>query len=145
MPDSPAKTVGALLVNSSDQVLLGLRAAWKTAWPEHWDCIGGRVEPGETLDEALVREVWEELGVRPTEFRLLDAIRERRPDLNGDALHHIYAVTAWEGGAPANVSDEHSEIQWFDSEALGKLTNLADCDYLRLIDCAKACVRAAPD
>jgi 8-oxo-dGTP pyrophosphatase MutT (NUDIX family) len=88
-----ASTVGALFIDRDGKVLLGLRAAWKKVWPCHWDTVGGRVEAGESLDAALVREVQEEVGVTPTHFRLIATARERRPDIYGDALHHIYAVT----------------------------------------------------
>jgi 8-oxo-dGTP diphosphatase len=57
-----AKTVGAMLVNSDRAVLLGLRSPAKKVWPGYWDTIGGRVEDGESLDEALIREVQEEVG-----------------------------------------------------------------------------------
>ena len=67
----------------------------------------------------------------PTEFLWLDCVPERRPDVYGDALHHVYAVTAWNGGLPENVCDEHTEIRWFVPEELDALTNLADIDYVR--------------
>lgn len=132
MTDKAVVTVGALLVNDAGQILFGLRASWKKAWPDHWDSIGGRLEPGETLDEAMVREVREESGVTPTEFQWLECVPERRPELYGEAMHHIYAVTDWEGGMPSNRCDEHAEIRWFTLDELSLLPNLADSDYLRL-------------
>ena len=112
-------------------MLLGLRAPTKKAWPGHWDTIGGRVEDGESLEEALVREAREEVGVMPVEFSLIATVRERRPDLYGDALHHIYAVTHWQGGEPANVCDEHTELKWFGISDMLLLTNIVDADYPR--------------
>jgi 8-oxo-dGTP diphosphatase len=132
MPDDIQKTVGALLVDDQDRVLLGLRASSKKVWPDHWDTIGGHVEAGESLEAALIREVQEEIGVTPVEFALIATVREREPDRYGDALHHIYAVTQWTGGAPQNVSDEHSELKWFDVAGISQLTNIVDCDYPRL-------------
>lgn len=131
MTDAVPHTVGALLINPDGEVLLGLRAAWKRNWPSTWDSVGGHVEPGETHDETLIRELGEELGVRPTAFRLLEAMREQRPDLYPDGWHHIYAVTAWDG-EPWNACDEHTEIRWFPVEALSRLSNLIECDLPRL-------------
>src|ERR1700722_19353993 len=65
MQNQVAKTVGALLIRPNGRVLLGLRAPSKKAWPRHWDTIGGHVEDGESLDDALVREIQEEVGVTP--------------------------------------------------------------------------------
>ncbi|PLP56282.1 NUDIX hydrolase [Mesorhizobium loti] len=133
MPVAPVVTVGALFINDEGKVLLGLRAAWKRAWPAHWDTVGGHVEPGETLEAALVREAREEVGVTPTAFTLMASVEERHPELYGKAIHHVFRVSAWEGGTPANICDEHTELRWFDIAELQALPNLVDCDYPRLV------------
>ena len=132
MPDKIAKTVGALFIRPDGKVLLGLRAPSKKSWPAHWDTIGGHVEDGENLEEALIREIHEETGVTPTEFRLIAAVREPQPERYGDALHHIYAVTAWQGGDPVNICDEHTELKWFSVGEMRGLTNIVDPNYARL-------------
>jgi 8-oxo-dGTP diphosphatase len=131
MQNPIARTVGALFITSDGKVLLGLRAPTKKVWPGHWDTIGGRVEEGESLEQALVREAQEEVGVTPVDFRLIATVRERRPDIYGDALHHVYAVTAWQGGEPVNVCDEHTELKWFGIDDMLLLTNIVDSDYPR--------------
>jgi 8-oxo-dGTP diphosphatase len=136
MPGQIARTVGALFINLSGRVLLGLRAPWKRAWPRHWDTIGGHVEDGESLDDALVREAQEEVGVTPTQFKLIATIRERQPELCGDALHHVYAVTGWQGGDPANICDEHTELKWFSIGEMLQLKRIVDCDYPRFAQLA---------
>ena len=118
-----------MFIRPDGKVLLGLRAPSKKVWPRHWDTIGGRVEEGESLEEALSREVQEEVGVKPTQFRLIATVKERQPEMYGDALHHVYAVTSWEGGEPANVCDEHTELRWFSISEMLLLTNIVDCDY----------------
>lgn len=45
----------------------------RPTYKDYWDIPGGYVEPGETPYEACVREVEEELGIRPTIGRLLVA------------------------------------------------------------------------
>jgi|SRR6266850_1713509 len=136
MQDQPARTVGALFIGPDGKVLLGLRAPSKKVWPQHWDTIGGHVEDGESLDDALIREVQEEAGVTPTRFKLIATVKERQPEIYGEALHHIYAVTRWQGGDPANVSDEHTELKWFSIGEMRELTNIVDPDYPRLAELA---------
>lgn len=125
-------TVGAFLVSKDRKVLLGLRARWKSTWPEHWDTIGGHVETGEALEDALAREISEELGVMPIELKWLASVEERRPELYGESVHHVFGVPSWSGGEPYNASDEHTQIRWFDVEEISALPNLVDCDYPRL-------------
>jgi 8-oxo-dGTP diphosphatase len=136
MSEDIQKTVGALLIDEVGRVLLGLRARTKKVWPDHWDTVGGRVEPGESLEAALIREVQEEIGVTPTAFELIATVREREPERYGDMLHHIYTVTRWTGGAPTNICDEHSELKWFDVAEISGLTNIVDCDYPRIAQLA---------
>jgi 8-oxo-dGTP diphosphatase len=129
LPSSIQRTAGALFISPSGKFLLGLRAPTKTAWPDHWDTIGGRVEDGESLEEALIREAQEEVGVTPTEFSLVATVREKRPEIYGDALHYVYVVTRWQGGEPANICDEHTELRWFSGEEMRRLPNIVDPDY----------------
>ena len=125
-----------MLIGSDCKVLLGLRAPTKKVWPGHWHTIGGRVENGESLDDALIREVQEEVGVTPTQFRLLATVRERQPEIYGDALHSVYAVTSWRGGDPANICDEHTDLKWFSVSEMRLLTNMVDPNYPALAEIA---------
>jgi 8-oxo-dGTP diphosphatase len=52
----------AVLTQSDDRVLLAQRPAGKP-YAGYWEFPGGKVEPGESLDAALARELHEELGV----------------------------------------------------------------------------------
>ena len=50
--------------NSAGDLYLQKRPAWKDIQPGKWDTsVGGHVDLGENVPEALKREVWEELGI----------------------------------------------------------------------------------
>jgi 8-oxo-dGTP diphosphatase len=141
MSDSVVRTVGALLMDAQGRVLLGLRAAHKKAWPNHWDAIGGRIEAGEMADQAMIREVQEEVGVVPTVFHRLALVADPRPDLYGKSEATLYAVMSWTGGEPRNLGDEHAQIAWFGEQELDGLNALVGYDYPRFAKMARALKR----
>jgi mutator protein MutT len=116
--------VGAILL-SGGTLLLGRRAAHRS-YPDCWDIIGGHVEPGETIEQALVREAEEEIGVIPVDFARLTSLRAEGIEL------HIYRVDAWTGGSPVLLGDEHVELRWFTIDAACALPNLATAEYIRV-------------
>lgn len=69
--------------NSQGQLYLQKRPAWKDIQPNRWDtAVGGHVDLGESVEQALRREVCEELGItdftpeRLTHY-VFDSVRER--------------------------------------------------------------------
>ena len=57
-----ACVVGALILDGKGRVFVHRRGWDRSFLPGCWDVVGGHVEPGETLLEALAREVREETG-----------------------------------------------------------------------------------
>ena len=62
MSNEPLRCVGALIVDDDGRIFFQRRSPHRVLFPDTWDVVGGHVEPGETLDEALRREVEEETG-----------------------------------------------------------------------------------
>ena len=58
----------AVLINDDHQVLLAQRPAPKP-WEGWWEFPGGKIEKDETSEDALYREIYEEIGVKITKFK----------------------------------------------------------------------------
>ncbi len=107
------------LILSERGVLLGRRSADRRRAPEKWDVFGGHVEAGETLEQALRRELREELDIVPNDAQLFTRLHSDGDAENPPALIHIFVVTRWHGPGPALRGDEHTEMRWCSrSEAL---------------------------
>ena len=121
------EVVAALMIQSQ-KILLGQRSATREFYPGVWDVFGGHVEPGEQLDETLVRELQEELGITPTKWTYLETITLSAASPTDPLIFHLYLVTEW-AGTPANRQlEEHSTIGWF-SLAEAIQLELADPSY----------------
>lgn len=66
---SPSDAVAALVLTEDGRYLLQLRDQKPNIWyPDHWGLFGGAVDAGERPEEALCRELTEEIGYTPTTF-----------------------------------------------------------------------------
>jgi 8-oxo-dGTP diphosphatase len=114
------------------KILLARRAPHKTVYPNRWDVVGGHAETGETIEEALIREAHEEVGLMPLRFAAAGSLSQPQADLYGEAIFHFFVVTAWGGGEPSLLGDEHTQIGWFDIDEACALPDLARDEYRNL-------------
>ncbi len=122
----PILVAGGMIVKAG-RVLLGRRAPHRRICPDTWDLIGGHLEPGETPDAALICELGEEIGVKPTVFReiaVIDFTEEA-----GEPVHfHLFRVSAFDG-EPRLLNDEHTALRWFTLREAAALPDLASPRY----------------
>ena len=103
--------VNALFIRNGN-VLLARRSPQRRAYPDVWSFPGGHVDEGETLAEALVRELSEEVSVVPTTYKLMGTISDPNAAPADPITYHMFAVTSWDGGELAIVDDEHTKLTW---------------------------------
>jgi 8-oxo-dGTP diphosphatase len=115
----PAKSVVAALILRGRQVLICQRRA-DQPMALKWEFPGGKVEAGESLTEALRRELNEELGIEATIGESVARIRHNYK--NGGAVDlAFFAVRAYEGELENRI---FKEVRW------AELRDLPTFDFL---------------
>jgi 8-oxo-dGTP diphosphatase len=106
------KICAAGILVKNKKILLGKRSYNLEFYPGTWDIIGGHLKESETPEQALSRELKEEIGVTPTTFVLIAVLHDPEPLVHGDYEYNIFLVTDWRG-SPRNLApSEHEELRW---------------------------------
>jgi 8-oxo-dGTP diphosphatase len=129
----PEHRVVAAVLRRGDRVLLCHRCPARQWYPNVWDFPGGHVDDGERPEQALRRELIEELGVDIG-------------TIEGDPVCHLsdagkgFDLTLWvigewrgRGRVENRQLDEHDDIAWFGARDLHNL-KFADSSHLSLLE-----------
>ncbi|MEI2415246.1 Nudix family hydrolase [Orrella sp. JC864] len=112
-----------LILRADGQLLLGDRPTDKS-WPGWWELPGGKIEPGETVMQALARELDEELGIRLTEARPWVTYVHAYPHTTVKLSFCI--VTGWENQP---VGREGQQLRWIAPAQALAMDNLLPAAY----------------
>ena len=109
------EVVGAI-IKDGGKYLVGQRAAHKTQGGL-WEFMGGKIEPGETPEEALVRECLEELALEIEGARIIDSVIHEYPEKTIRLT--LLECRPKAGSVPQAL--EHQAIRWVTPEEMREL------------------------
>jgi 8-oxo-dGTP diphosphatase len=107
------KVAVAIITDEKNRVLIAQR-------PLHaphgglWEFPGGKLEPGEAAEHALVREIREEIGLEIRECQLLGEVKHHYPDKEVHLI--VFQVTEF-SGTPSCLEGQLA-VEWLDKELL---------------------------
>ncbi|MEU3557597.1 NUDIX hydrolase [Streptomyces fragilis] len=126
-------TVGAVVLDRDGRAFAQRRGPDRRLFPDCWDIVGGHVEPGDTLLDALAREIEEETGWRLSRVRRLLGVTRWTGDDGKGTRHEADYLVEVEGDLdrPVLRRSEHTAHDWFGPEDLWRLKeNLSPGQYL---------------
>lgn len=98
------KTLSLLFLRQGGEVLLAMK---KRGFGEgRWNGVGGKVEQGESIESAMVRESQEEIGVTPKNYEKVADIRFDEFFKGEPTIMHVHVFTATEWTGEPTESDE---------------------------------------
>jgi 8-oxo-dGTP diphosphatase len=113
-----------------DGKILACRRAPHKSLAGLWEFPGGKVEPGESDEVALAREIREELGIEIT----VGAFIAESLAPAGEAMIHLNAYWARLAGNDVAASTDHDLMEWFAPNDLDTVTWApADVPFLSLV------------
>ena len=104
--------VVAALIWDQDKFMICQRPAHK-ARGLLWEFVGGKVEPGETKEQALIRECREELAITLNVGKVFMDVTHEYPDLT---VHLTLFHASIQEGIPQRL--EHNDIRWIAVEEI---------------------------
>jgi 8-oxo-dGTP diphosphatase len=119
--------VVAAIIERDGKILIGQRTP-EQSHPLKWEFPGGKVEPGETPQQALTRELEEELGIRETRAEEIASYQFTYPGKSPIELF-FFRVGAFEG-EPRNLI--FHDMRWEPAECLSDMDFVeGDLPFLR--------------
>jgi len=104
-----------VVYNKQGQVLVGQRVV-KDRYFQKWEFPGGKLEIGETVDQALAREFLEETSIRILSSKPLMLVDHDYPDRH--VRLHVHTIKHFEGDAD---SQEGQALKWVSLQELNEL------------------------
>lgn len=109
-----------LILRKDDKILLSRRASTQKIWANHWHCVTGTIEEGETPQQAIIRETIEEIAIylkKPPELVTTISLAEKDLLLSGKnfyALELFFVADMPDGQIPSNKEPlKQDAVDWF--------------------------------
>ncbi len=123
------RTVSCWIMNEKGEVLVQKRAGEKRRNPNKWAKTGGQVDSGETVEEAIYREVKEELGIEiPKEQIEIDSIY-KSDDKNKRFVYNYIFVVDYKLEDYILQKEEVADVKYFTIEELEEIRKNNDLNY----------------
>lgn len=123
------RTVSCWIMNENGDILLQKRTANKRRNPNKWAKTGGQVDSGESAEEAIFREVKEELGIEIPQEQIKVIEIRKSDDKNKRFAYNFIFVVNYKINEYTLQKDEVAEVKYVSIEDMENLKKNDDTNY----------------
>lgn len=106
------------VIEKDSKILMGNKARDIGPYPNTWRLPGGGVEEGESLEDAIKREIKEETYLDVESVEEIGVYEDEEPDKNGEMTHYVFNVFKVKSSGKYAVSEEFPSLKWVDKKQL---------------------------
>ncbi len=117
--------VGAFILNDKEELLMVLRAKNAKAEPNTWMIPGGSIDFNEKIEDAVMREIKEEIGVDIEIVDLLNVVNHILPEEKQHWLSPTFICRIKSGTPKIMEPHKHNGLRWFKLDDMPE--NLSQC------------------
>jgi 8-oxo-dGTP diphosphatase len=118
-----ARVIVVGVIEKDGKILVGKKAPNTGPYPNTYHIPGGGVEMGqESLEEALIREVREEVGIEIGDITPVTFDEDSEPNKHGEMTHYLFlSYTAKYVSGEIKPGDDMHNLEWVEKNELRKL------------------------
>jgi|SRR3989344_3912775 len=113
------RLIVSAVIEKNHDLLFGRKKSDVGPYPNTWHLIGGGVDDGESLTDAIKREIKEEAGIEVKISRSLGFDEDYEPNKHGEITHYIFLVFLAEYiSGDIKADDDIVKLEWIPREKL---------------------------
>lgn len=116
------RLIVSAVIKKDEELLFGKKKSGAGPYPNTWHLIGGGVDDGEQLEDAIKREIKEEAGIEVEIIKSLGFDDDHEPNKHGELTHYVFLVfEAKYISGELKADDDIEHLEWIPKNKLSEI------------------------